>query len=167
MKKSAARTISISKLSPGVLALNPQLAALASANPKLPVRPVVAFSGQKGPEIAEKTKQPKIPTGTEREYEAMLRREHPDCRVLFERYTLKLSNDCRYVPDFAVVHPDGRVDFHEVKGAFLFGGATKSSTHTSLTKPKLAAENFPQHNFCRATKDKLKNWTREHYKPAP
>lgn len=142
--------------------LNPQ-AFGDSTPPAAPPRPLEPSGATK---MREKAKKPKIMTRTELEYAAILCRENPACKIIYERYTLKLSNDCRYTPDFAVIHPDKSVDFHEVKGAFLFSGARKSSTASSLTKPKLAAENFPQHRFFVAQKDKPGNWTREEFRSA-
>jgi hypothetical protein len=34
----------------------------------------------------------------------------------FEPMTLKLARDTRWTPDFLVMLPDGRLEFHEVKG---------------------------------------------------
>jgi hypothetical protein len=73
---------------------------------------------------------------TEAEYERILKAQFPDSNVRYESYTLKLAEGCRYTPDFAVEHKDGRLEFHEVKGAFIFSKA--------LTKPRTAAELFPQ-----------------------
>lgn len=128
-------------------------------------------------ETPPKARTPKNKTRTEKEFEAMLKRENPGCPVLFERYTFKLADDCRYTPDFCVVHcqpydikspehPWTWLDFWEVKGAHLYKGASASATRTSLTKPKLAAELFPWHAFSVAQKDKLGEWTRKRYYPA-
>lgn len=114
--------------------------------------------------VPVKEKKPRTKTRTEAEFEAILRRENPSATILFERYTLKLGNDVRYTPDLAIIHADGTIFFFEVKGAYLFRGATKSATASSLTKPKLAAEMFPWHRFYRATKAKDGQWTRERYR---
>jgi hypothetical protein len=156
----------IKEPSAAVRALNPHVFGPTAAAGG-PQRPVSASLPVK---VAESSKRAVKMTRTEAQYEAMLRRENPDAQIQFERYTLKLANDCRYTPDFAVIrkaqHADvWMIEFHEVKGAFLFGGATKSATASSLTKPKLAAELFPWHRFFRATKDKEGNWTREEFKP--
>lgn len=73
---------------------------------------------------------------TEREYSMILSRKFPTANIRYEGYSLKLAEGCRYIPDFAVELQDGRLEFHEVKGAFIFSKA--------LTKPKTAAELFPQ-----------------------
>lgn len=36
----------------------------------------------------------------------------------FEALTFKLGRDCRYTPDFAVIHADGSLHLYEVKGKF-------------------------------------------------
>jgi len=75
--------------------------------------------------------------GTEKRYAATL-----DARLLageiawyvFESITLKLADDTRYTPDFAVMLPDGSFEFHEVKGFAL---------EDSVVKWKVAGERFP------------------------
>jgi hypothetical protein len=97
--------------------------------------------------------KPKIPrsqkmTRGESEYELILRARFPDAKVLFQAYTLRLADDCRYTPDFAVVHHfPYQVDFYEVKGR-----NTPVSPSKSLVKPRVAAEHFPQHRFFVAQK---------------
>lgn len=147
MKKPSISDRAIACAGPGVRAANPHI---------WPDKPVLF-------QVTVKEKKPRSKTRTEAEFEAILRRENPGATILFERYTLKLGNDLRYVPDFAVIDATG-ISFWEVKGAYLFRGATKSATHTSLTKPKLAAELFPWHRFYRATKGKDGQWTRELYR---
>lgn len=111
--------------------------------------------------IPVKQKKTKEPNKTEREFGAYLRHENPECDVLFEAYTLKLGDDCRYTPDWALVSKfDGSINFYEVKGAFLFKGATKSATDSSLTKPKTAASMF-RHTFHIARKAKDGSWSIE------
>lgn len=85
--------------------------------------------------LATKTRG-RMPNKTETEYQRMLQAKFPGSEIRYEKYTLKLAEGCRYVPDFAVEHADGTLEFHEVKGAFVFSKA--------LTKPKTAAELFPQ-----------------------
>jgi len=75
--------------------------------------------------------------GTEKRYAAVL-----DARLLageiawyvFESITLKLADDTRYTPDFAVMLSDGSFEFHEVKGFAL---------EDSVVKWKVAGERFP------------------------
>lgn len=81
---------------------------------------------------------------TEAEYQAMLRAQYPEAEIKYEAYTLKLANGVRYTPDFAVCHRDRTVDFHEVKGRFIFSRA--------LVKPRVAATTFPHHRFFLAQK---------------
>ena len=94
--------------------------------------------------VKAQVKSRKIKTQAEAEYELILKAEYHDAQILFQAYTLKLAPDTRYTPDFAVVFENGRVDFHEVKGAFVFAKA--------LNKPKVAAAMFPQHKFFLAQK---------------
>lgn len=67
----------------------------------------------------------------------------------FERLTLKIGDDCRYTPDFMIVTDLGRIELHEVKGAFVRDDAR--------VKLKVAAEMFPQFQFvfCQLVKG---NW---------
>lgn len=92
-------------------------------------------------------------TQAESEYELILRLAHPDSKVLYEAYTLKLAPDTRYTPDLAVVTAvreewDGvrsmQIDFYEVKGRYIFAKA--------LNKPKIAAAMFPHHRFFLASR---------------
>lgn len=123
---------------------------------------------------ATKDRQPRQMTRTEREFEAMLRFEFPASAIHWEWYRLRLGGSCWYTPDFAVVansvgtneRPPHSVMFFEVKGAYLFKGATKSATASSLTKPKSAATLYPQHRFFVAQKNKDGTWSREEYLPA-
>lgn len=114
---------------------------------------------EKGPSEPKQAPEPKK-TGAEKEFEMILRREYPDCEIKFEAYTLVLAPGLRYTPDFAVEHPDGKLSFFEVKGAFLFKGATKSMTRATLTKPRTAAMLFP-HRFHIAIRSRSGEWSRE------
>lgn len=131
------------------------------------------------PAPAIKTKKPREMTKTEREFEAILKREFPQAKVSWEWYTLRLGAHCTYRPDFCVTHEcscvradNGHaqqyfsIHFYEVKGAYLFKGARKSATTASLTKPKAAATLYPQHRFFVAQKAKDGTWSREEYLPA-
>lgn len=166
MKAQKHNQVDLNKVGPAVRRLNPELFGPNSSASAPPARVCAPNRGQ----IAEKAKGQLKKTRTEAEYEAMLKREFPSAKILFQRYTLRLANDLRYTPDFAVVYDriDGSllVEFHEVKGAFLFGGAAKKTTELSLTKPKCAAELFPWHNFYVAQKSKDGQWTRERILPA-
>lgn len=37
----------------------------------------------------------------------------------FESMTFKLGRDCRYTPDFNVIHADGSLHLYEIKGAYV------------------------------------------------
>lgn len=67
----------------------------------------------------------------------------------FERVTLKLGDDCRYTPDFAIIENDGTLRFEETKGGFV--------REDAWVKIKVAARQFP----CRFTVYQLKKgeWT--------
>lgn len=55
----------------------------------------------------------------EAEYAAKLEADQRAGRIkwfAFEAITLKLADDCRYTPDFALLHLDGRLEFRETKG---------------------------------------------------
>lgn len=58
----------------------------------------------------------------------------------FEAFTLKLANNTRYTPDFAVQFADGGMEMVDVKG----GGPIDPK---SLVKIKCAAEKFWQFRF--------------------
>lgn len=67
----------------------------------------------------------------------------------FEEITLKLADDCRYTPDFAVIENDGTLRFEETKGGFI--------REDAWIKIKVAARRFS----CRFTVYQLKKgeWT--------
>jgi len=52
----------------------------------------------------------------------------------FEAVTLKLADDCRYTPDFAVMLRDGSLECHEVKGFWR---------DDARVKIRVAAAKFP------------------------
>ena len=56
----------------------------------------------------------------------------------FERFTLKLADDCRYTPDFLIQFPEGTLEFREVKGHW---------EDDALVKIKVAAEMWPIFTF--------------------
>ena len=138
------------KVSAETLRLNPHLfggaAQIASCSSR-------AATPEARPTPAKKEKPEKQPNQTEREYALILKRQYPSAEIRYERYKLRIAVGCWYIPDFAVEFPDGRMEFHEVKGAFIFSKA--------LTKPKAAAEMFPQ-RFWLAQKARKKDggeWT--------
>jgi hypothetical protein len=54
----------------------------------------------------------------------------------YEKFTIKLADDSRYTPDFAIQLADGRFEFHEVKGGH--GGRRQAG----ITKFKVAADEW-------------------------
>ena len=75
---------------------------------------------------------------TEAEYAGRLQCDLMTREILWFRYegvTLKLADDTRYTPDFAVLRSDGTLEMHEVKGGFM--------RDDSWVKLKVAAEQFP------------------------
>lgn len=67
----------------------------------------------------------------------------------FERFTLKLADDCRYTPDFLVQLADGTLECHEVKGGFF--------EEDAKVKLKVAAEMFSIFTFKLCVKQARKN----------
>lgn len=114
--------------------------SLLAANNKATPQPV----GIKEP---VKPRRATEPNKTEREFEAILRAQFPDAIIRWEAYTLRLASKCSYSPDYSVLHPgpDRRLDFYEVKGAYIFPKA--------LSKPRMCAQEF-DHKFFLAQKSK-------------
>lgn len=88
-------------------------------------------------------KQPGQPNKTEAAYMSHLNERKAAGEIVewwFERFTLTLSHSRpnvmgqRYTPDFAVMLPDGEIEFHEVKG-FRY--------EKNMNKLKIAGELFP------------------------
>lgn len=128
--KTSKPKVTVAGLSPGVLALNPNLSRPAAV--PATVQPA-----------ATKPARAKEPNRTEREYELMLTRAFPDATIRWEAYILRLAHRATYTPDFSVLHPGGELEFHEVKGAYIFPKA--------LVKLRIAAELF-DHPFTLAQK---------------
>lgn len=101
------------------------------------------------PGEGQKPRRAKAPNQTEREYEAMLRRQFPDADIRWEAYVLRLADRATYSPDFSIQHPDGRLEFAEVKGSYVFPKA--------LVKLRIAAEMF-NHRFVLAQRLKGGEW---------
>ena len=57
----------------------------------------------------------------------------------YERLKLKLAPKTYYTPDFAMILPDGRTEYHEIKG--------RKRHDDSMVKFKTAAEMFPFYAF--------------------
>lgn len=96
-----------------------------------------------GAQEPPKVRNPKEMNKTEREYHAILSKQFPDCEIGYEMFTFRLADRKRYTPDLSVTSKDHRVIFFEVKGKFLFRGAHKSATDSSLTKAYWAAHQLP------------------------
>lgn len=99
--------------------------------------------------VPVKPRRAKQPNQTEREYEAMLRRQFPDAEIRWEAYVLRLADRATYSPDFSIQHPDGTLEFAEVKGSYVFPKA--------LVKLRIAAEMF-NHRFVLAQRLKGGEW---------
>jgi hypothetical protein len=108
-------------------------------------RPIPAF-GRLGP--SRKMNK------TEAAYDAHLRSLRDRLYVwhLFEGITLKIANDTRYTPDFAVQTVSGQIELHEVKGFWR---------EDAKIKIKVAAEMFP-FRFIAVKRDGL-SWTTEEF----
>ena len=74
---------------------------------------------------------------------------------LFEAVTLKLGDDCRYTPDFLVVHTDRTLELVEVKGFWR---------DDAKVKIRVAAERFPWFRFT-AVRRAHGAWQAEHFGP--
>lgn len=102
------------------------------------------------PEPVKKPRRATSMNKTEREYsEILIAKYSSESQIRWEGYTLTLANRAKYTPDFAVVFQDGHIEFHEVKGAYIYPKA--------LVKLRIAAELFP-HRFFLAQK-KGGKWT--------
>lgn len=134
-----------------ILAANPHLSIANPEElggvPKLdaPSSPVCRPGrGLDAPKVQEKPLEPeKKKSRGEVEFELILKAKFPNARVLYERITFKLASRVRYTPDFDVIFPDGRVEFYEVKGKFLFKGAHEDHTRLSKGKARSAADAYP------------------------
>lgn len=81
--------------------------------------------------------KPGVMNGTEEKYAKDLEMRRAIGDVLwfaFEAVTLKLGQDLRYTPDFAVMRGDGSIEMHECKGFWR---------DDALVKIKAAAQMFP------------------------
>jgi len=73
----------------------------------------------------------------------------------FEDFTLRIGNNCRYTPDFAVLCADSSFRFYEVKGFWR---------DDARVKIKVAATKFPMFAFF-AVQWKSGGWEVEEFKP--
>lgn len=119
--------------------------APSCAGKETPARPGVEM-GKIQPKQAAKPMRAKEPNKIEREYELMLKAQFPAAVIRWEAYTLRMANRATYTADYSVLHPNGILEFHEVKGAFVFA--------KGLVKPRIAAAMFPLHKFTLAQKKK-------------
>ncbi len=83
---------------------------------------------------------------------ALLKRGSEIEWFMFEAVTFKLAKDTRYTPDFAVMLPDGLMQFHEVKGFWR---------EDAKVKIKVAAAMFPFEFI--AIKRENGEWKREKF----
>ena len=85
----------------------------------------------------------------ESDYSALLETRKQNGEITayyYERYKLKLGNNCYYTPDFMVVRADGVLEFHEVKGFW---------EEDARVKIKAAADQYP-HIFVAVTRPSRK-----------
>lgn len=90
---------------------------------------------------------------TEAEYAGMLDQIKAAGHIIeygFERVKLRLATGAWYCPDFDIRHPNGDVEFVEVKGGFI--------REASTVRLKVAAAQFSTCVFTLAQK-KGKEWT--------
>lgn len=83
---------------------------------------------------------PGVMNATETRYAAGLQQLKETGEIIdwqFEAVTLKLAKDCRYTPDFLILHNNGEIEFVDAKG----GGPMDEK---SRVKVKCAADKF----FC-------------------
>jgi hypothetical protein len=104
------------------------------------------------PKAKGRIAKPRGMTGIEASWEAQLLIEKAAGEILWYKYegiTLKLADDTRYTPDFAVMEKDNSLGFHEVKGPYR--------REDSFVKLKVAASIFP-FAFFMVTRDKDGKW---------
>jgi len=88
--------------------------------------------------VARGTKRDLGMNKTEAEYALMLGDRQARGEVAWWKYegiTMKLADDTRYTPDFAVMLASGEMEFHETKGGFI--------REDGWQKLKIAAGMFP------------------------
>lgn len=83
---------------------------------------------------------------TEAAYGEVLRADETIVWCEYEGVTLRLGDECRYTPDYAVMRADGAIEMHEVKGFWR---------EDALVKIKVAARMYP-FRFFSAVKRKKK-----------
>lgn len=130
----------------------PDLNRAIEAAAKLASTPgaVEAFNALTGDEALALSKQargrirqPKGMNKTEARYAQYLELQKRAGTVVWFKYegiTVKLGNDCRYTPDFAVMLASGAVELHEVKGR---KGKKAYCEDDARVKIAVAAEQFP------------------------
>lgn len=67
----------------------------------------------------------------------------------YEPEKFELAYRCMYTPDFRVIFPDGKIEYHEVKGFMRDDAAVKI---------KVAARMFPHYRFVVVKWDGKKGW---------
>lgn len=90
---------------------------------------------------------------TEQAYAALLQIRFLAGEILgwrFEAYKLRLADATFFSPDFMVQLPSGEIQLHEVKASDRRG--KRLIEDDAAVKIKVAAEQFPEFQFCIATK---------------
>ncbi len=108
---------------------------------------------------------PKGPNLTEGRYAELLEIGRIDgaiARYEYEPRTFPLSRSmppvyrCEYTPDYGVELPDGRLEYHEVKGGHI--------REDSWIKFKWAVDLYPQYTFVLARRRKDGSWAIERFR---
>ena len=99
---------------------------------------------------------------TEIEYEQILRREFPDCRVIHEGVMFRLPSGSRYTADFTVWSAERLVLIVECKGSRRLGSAARSY---EAFKTMIATYPFIVHRF--AEKGTDGQWILRNYNTQP
>lgn len=83
------------------------------------------------PAAAVPARRPSYVPGEMNETERECLRLHipGECDVEFEGERIELAQNSTYLPDFRVTYPDGRVEFWEVKGAYVRGDSREKFLH--------------------------------------
>ena len=132
-----------------------QLAAMKRRNPALQIREVRGITG----EDLKKRKprhRPGEMNGLEKSYAEYLARQKlaGDIKDFkFESIAIIQAYRKRYTPDFMVVTPEGRIEFHETKGWMR---------DDARDKIKQSAQDHPEFDFYIVRKDPEQGWDWEY-----
>lgn len=120
----------------------------------------VTIKGKPSPSSAVATKAVKPARSTEpnktelrfeREYLEEMKRSGAIREYRFEAVKLRLADRLTYSPDWMIVFADGRVEFVEVKGAYIY--------EDGAMKLKMVAEKYPEFRFWKAQWIRHEGWT--------